>query len=128
MKLLFQIGALLFLTCTLWGQKAIPQYPGDENPRHDNQPSWCIAKDTNGFTANCGKCDRACDSDNDSRCRTWCRSRTACRCNVSCVPTGHAPRLNPLDPRAKAAIIAKGDGAKAVAQWAASLFFPRGAY
>jgi hypothetical protein len=95
--LLVLIAAAALLAQT-GGPKEIPPHPPDGNPQHDHQPEWCIAKDTMGFKANCGKCDRACDTDNDNRCRVWCRAKRFCRCNPMCAPTGAAPRLNRLDP------------------------------
>ncbi len=83
------------------GDRDVPIFGGDGNPNHEGQPSWCQARDENGFKKNCGKCDHKCGEDNDNRCKTYCRSRSACRCNVACVPTGHMPKINKLDPSYK---------------------------
>ncbi len=76
----------------------IPPYPGDDNPQHDNQPSWCQNADSGGHAANCS-CkpvtgDPACngkepDDEETSempRCKVWCRPKS-CRCQKSCERT-----------------------------------------
>lgn len=99
LSLVFASLLLAVLVFAQTGQREIPAFPGDDNPAHDGQPLWCQATDTENHKKNCGKCDHKCGEDNDQRCKTWCRSRTACRCNPQCVPTGHMPhKMNKLDP------------------------------
>lgn len=93
---MIRAALLLLAVCLMLGQEGtreIPPFPDDGNPRHKGQPTWCQAKDENGFRANCGKCVRACNEDNDNRCTTYCRSRKACRCDPKCAITGHGTAM-----------------------------------
>src|SRR5437016_4023385 len=78
-------------------KQPIPPFPGDGNPQHKGQPTWCANFDTKENTRNC-ECQAmnadACkhedeygpDSygeDNSPRCKVHCR-RDACQCQRHC--------------------------------------------
>ena len=119
----FQLGILL-TAALAFGQKEIPKEDWTENGTTYNLPRWCQAEDANGYKKNCGVCDMACGQPSNYKCGTHCK-KGACKCAPHCIPTGHLHHANPLDPRLKSTEIARGDGAKALRQWAATFFFER---
>jgi hypothetical protein len=94
----FQIGAFIIVSALILAQngggKTIPQYSGDGNPDHANQPSWCQRDNADGYKANCGQCNPpSCDDrgraihNNNPKCGVNCRPG-ACRCHAACNLTG----------------------------------------
>jgi hypothetical protein len=81
------------------GGRDIPPFGGDGNSDHDGQPSWCQARDVNGYKKNCGICDTKCENgksgEEDGRCKTYCR-KGKCLCHPDC--TSHLQK----DPTIKA--------------------------
>jgi hypothetical protein len=91
------IAFLILIPC--FAQKEIPEYPGDEGTgQHAGQPQWCQAHDENGHKKNCGICDMKCERGQEAEekptCKTYCR-KGACRCSISCMPTGKFMKRNP---------------------------------
>jgi len=70
------------------GGRDIPPFGGDGNSDHDGQPSWCQARDVNGYKKNCGICDTKCEigksGEEDGRCKTYCR-KGKCLCHPDCT-------------------------------------------
>lgn len=71
----------------------VAQSPGDvpptTDPDHEGQPEWCQRENTPRYKANCEKCERHCDDDQqgggeDSQCKVYCR-RSACACHAPCT-------------------------------------------
>jgi hypothetical protein len=88
------LSAVLLLALAISGtalqKEPIPQYPGDENPRHDGQPSFCQNHDSAKHAKNCS-CrsmnpdGETCSHDQESAsCKVYCR-RKACRCANPCA-------------------------------------------